>query len=248
MNKIRSWSCQVFSLLLLLPALPALAAPYVIDARKTGTYTTNSGGTFASPDYTTGITFAYGAESRGFASFDLTGLPAGTIESATLSLLNPYSANEAGGLLELRLYGLPYVNSSNYTGNTYLNASVFSAIGNPSPHWGTVFVATPTSWPGNIIRFDLPHDALATLRQAADGASPAFARDFFAFGLRIVKADAEEPKPLQYVFGGTAAGGGVQLSLDIAPLTPVPEPRSSLLLLSGLAFFGIAFGRRVKSA
>lgn len=200
-----------------------------LDAVKTGAYTSN--GTWATPDYTTGITFAYGPEARGLVAFDVSSLPDGTVSSATLSLQNPYAVNEVGGNLEVRLYGLPGMSWSNYTGTSSLNLSNFNFIGSDtSPFWGTASVA-PVSWPGSTVSFNLPADALTALRQAADGLGP-YSGDFFAFGLRIVKADAEEPKPLQYVFGGTAAGGTVvRLTVDV---TPVPLPAAAYLFGAGL--------------
>ncbi|MCP9439134.1 MAG: VPLPA-CTERM sorting domain-containing protein [Nitrospira sp.] len=169
-------------------------------------------------------------------AFDVSGLPDGPISSATLSLQNPYSVNEVGGDLEVRLYGLPGMSWSNHTGNTLLNRSNFNFIGSSlSSFWGTASVA-PVSWPGSTVSFDLPADALTALRQAADGTGP-YSGDFFAFGLRIVKADAEEPKPLQYVFGGTSAGGTtVRLTVDVVPIpAAVYLFGAGLVGLAGLA-------------
>lgn len=217
---------------------PASASTVVLDAVKTGLYA--SDGVWASPTYTTGITFAYGPETRGLVAFDVSSLPDGAIGSATLSLDNPYAVNEAGGDLELRLYGLSGMNWANYSGNAYLNFANFGSIGSDlTPLWGTAAVA-PVSWPGSTVSFALPAEALTALRQAADGLG-SFTGDFFAFGLRIVKADAEEPKPLQYVFGGTSAGASVRLSVEV---TPVPEPQTWAMLLAGLGLVGWAMRRR----
>lgn len=219
---------------------PVSAATVELDAVKTGLY--SSDGTWSSPGYTTGITFAWGPETRGLVAFDLSGLPDGTIGSATLSLQNPYSVNDVGGDLDLRLYGLPGMNRANYTGNTSINLSNYASIGGGlAPLWGTASVA-PVSWPGSTVSFTLPADALAALRQAADGPGP-FAGDFFAFGLRIVKADAEEPKPLQYAFGGTSAGASVRLTVDVAP---VPEPQAWAMLLAGLGMLIVARRRPIS--
>ncbi|MCP9447085.1 MAG: PEP-CTERM sorting domain-containing protein [Nitrospira sp.] len=205
---------------------------------QTGAYT--SDGIWTAPTYITGISFAYGPEARSLAAFDVSGLPDGTIHSATLSLQNPYTVNEVGGDIELRLYGLPGMTWFNYTGNGSLNMSNFSFIGSSlSPLWGSTLVA-PVSWPGSTVTFELPAAALDALRQAADGSGP-FSGDFFAFGLRIVKADVEEPKPLQYVFGGTSAGGTVvRLTVDV-----VPVPATVSLFGAGLAgLAGFARWRR----
>jgi hypothetical protein len=216
---------------------PAQAISTVFNAAATGLYT--SGGNWTSGPYTTGIQFAYGAETRGLVAFDVSNLPAGTIESATLRLQNPYTVNELGGPLELRLYGMPGLNAYNYHGDAYINGSVFASIGsNASPLWGTAWVA-PVSWPGSTVEFGLPVAALDSLQAALTGGG-LYDADFFAFGLKIVKADAEEPKPLQYVFGGTAAGSQVTLTVNVSP---VPNPGSGWLLLSGLGVVGCRIRR-----
>lgn len=213
----------------------AHAATVVLDAVKTGLY--GSHGEWNSPDYTTGITFSYGAETRGMVAFDVSVLPPGDITSATLSLRNPYTVNDLGGPLELRLYDLPGLYWSNYNGGdlSFINQSNFLFINDGgAPRWGTAFVE-PTVLPGTTVSFTLPDTALLALRNAADAND-----DFFGFGFRVIKADAEEPKPLQYVFGGTAASvpGDVTLRVD---MVPVPLPATGWLFLSA----GLALIRRV---
>lgn len=228
-RRVLSWTWSVLGLCMI--GFPSQASAVLINLNpvQTGAYT--SDGRWTAPTYITGIPFAYGPEARSLVAFDVSGLPNGTIHSATLSLQNPYTVNEVGGDIELRLYGLPGMTWFNYTGNDYLNMSNFSFIGGSlSPLWGSTFVA-PVSWPGSTVTFDLPAAALDALRQAAD-ANGLFSGDFFAFGMRIVKADAEEPKPLQYVFGGTSAGGTVvRLTVDV---TPVPLPAAVWLFGAGL--------------
>jgi len=219
------------ALVVVLISQPARAELVNLGSVVTGGYFVDgSNGFWFSPAFTTGIQDPFGQETRGLVAFDVRSLRAGTIESAVLSLQNPYSVNEVGGPLELKLYGLPAMSWSNYTGNSFLNASNFNFIGSSaSPLWGTTFVA-PVSWPGSTVSFTLPADALHALRDAADGVG-LYNDDFFAFGLRIVKADVETPRPRQYVFGGTSAGGMVQLSVEV---TPVPAPGSGALLLAAL--------------
>lgn len=210
-------------------ARPAWASLSSYDAVRSGGYYINGiNGFFFSPAYTTGIQTAFGQETRGLLAFDVSALPAGTIQSAVLKVQNPYSQNDLGGPLELKLYGLPGMSWSNHTGSSYLNASNFNFIGSSAtPLWGTALVPD-TSWPGSTVSFALPVSALQALRDAADGVG-LYRGDFFAFGFRVVLADVQEPKPLQYVFGGTSSGTPLlRLEIDVVP---APEPRASSMFL-----------------
>ncbi len=205
--------------------LPALTQVVGLNAVRTGAYT--SDGWFDPHSYLTGITFAYGPESRGMVAFDLSGVTPGQVTSAVLTLQNPYTVNEVGNAdLELRLHGLATLDSSNMgIPGTYSasHTANFSYIGS-APQYGTAWVPVHPSGAPNLnpVVFNLTGPVLGDL-QAALGTD-----SFFAFGLRVIKADAEEPKPLQYVFGGTDLGGIVRLDLTVVP---VPEP-------SGLGVWG----------
>lgn len=216
----------------------AASADVVLNAIRTGAYTSDG---FLDPhSYLTGISFAYGPESRGMLAFDLSSLPQGTVTAAKLTLQNPYSVNEVGSVdLQLRLHGMPFFTTYNFgIPGTFsaIHIANFSTIG-ASPLYATEWVPLNPSGPPSTtpVEFNLSGQALADL-SAALGVD-----DFFAFGLRIVKADAEEPKPLQYAFGGTALGGLVTLQLAIEP---VPEIFSAGLLGCGLCVGGIRLLRR----
>lgn len=208
------------------------------DAIRTGYYT--SDGWLDAHSYLTGIPSAFGAETRGMVAFDLTGIAPGTVTAAALTLQNPYTVNEVGNAdLELRLYGLTTMDTSNMgIPGTFSSIHIgnFNYIGsNLTPFYGSVMVPVhPNGLPNTTpVVFNLTGQALTDLQNALGNDS------FFAFGMKIVKADAEEPKPLQYVFGGTAPGGVVGLDLTI---TPVPEP--SALGLWGLIALGAQWALR----
>lgn len=203
-----------------------------LNAIRTGAYT--SDGWFDAHNYITGIPFAYGAESRGMVVFDLSGVSPGTVTAAVLTLQNPYTVNEVGNAdLELRLHQLSSMDQYNMgIPNTFsaIHTANFAYLG-ASPVVGTTMVPVHPSGPpnSNPVVFNLTGAVLGDLQSALGN------DDFYAFGLRVIKADAEEPKPLQYIFGGTALGGQVTLDLTVVP---VPEPSTGWLL--GLVALGTA--------
>lgn len=223
-GRLRWWACGLGCLgWVWASAVSASAQVIHLNAIRTGAYT--SDGWFDAHNYITGIPFAFGAESRGMVVFDLSGVSPGTVTAAVLTLQNPYTVNEVGNAdLELRLHQLSSLDQSNMgIPNTFsaVHTANFSYVG-ASPVVGTTMVPVHPSGPPNTtpVIFNLTGAVLNDL-QAALGND-----DFFAFGLRVIKADAEEPKPLQYVFGGTASGGQVTLDLTVVP---VPEPSTGWL-------------------
>lgn len=217
----------------------ASAVTVRLNAIRTGAYSSN--GYQERYSYVTGITDSFGPESRGFVVFDLTGLQPATVLSATLTLQNPYSDNEySPDDLEVRLYGMPNLNSVNmgptavYSGYNLTN---FNYIGSTlTPHYSTAWVPLHGSGlPSTIpVSFSLASNALADLEAGLGTDS------FFAFGMKLIKADVQEPKPEQYAFLGTASGGVVYLDLE---LSSVPEPQSVGLLWTVV---GLAMGTRRK--
>jgi len=213
----------------LLVAMVSRASAYVVvlNAIKTGLYSSNGG--YDGFSYVTGIQLSWAAEMRGFVAFDLSSLISGTVQSAVLSVANPESVNQVGpnDPLELRLFGLTTMDAANAggPGQTTTNAANFAYIGGGlAPHYATQMV-NPLSAPAPVV-FSLTGQALTDLETALQTHDA-----FTAFGFKIIKADAQEPKPLQYVFGGTDLGGTVTLTLDV---TPVPEPAAAGLLPAAL--------------
>lgn len=191
-----------------------------LNAIRTGGY--SSDGFQQSPDYTTGVPNAFGPEWRGFVVFDLTQVPSGcAIQGATLSLANPYSQNDVGpgDPLTLHVVAFSPIDPSNIGPAgvySWVNQSNFNFLG------GSTVISTRNLLPadsGQTLLFPLSSSAVADLQSNLGD-------DFYGFGMRIVKADAEEPKPLQFAFGGTAAGATVQLEIDCLT-QPTATPTST---------------------
>lgn len=219
-----------FALLIGGVAQNAHAIEVIINASDTGLYT-SSGGQVRTA-YTTGIDYAFGGETKGFLVFDLSGTQAlgGQITSARLLIQNRYSANEVGpgAPLPLRIFGVPFSNAGNFGSSSppIYAAGNFSFIGSDPAYLFSQYLVMPLDQ-GTVIQSAINAKGLLDL-QANRGSS------FYAYGMQITKADAQEPKPLQYVFGGSSVAGAnqVQLVLDIS--NAVPEPSQAWLLLAGL--------------
>ena len=217
------------------------ALTLTLDAFETGSY---SPGLITTPDYTTGISYAYGSETRGYLVFDLSSVQAlgGTITSGTLLVQNRGSQNAVGpnDPLPLRVYALPFADAGNFGKHASgLTGGNFAFIGSAA----TPLVAThavTASENNTVLSIALGAAGISDLQANRTDA-------FYAYGLKIVKADAQEPKPLQYVFAGSAAGGNqVQLVLEIA--NPVPEPAAAWLMVLGLPLLGAAVRRQRAGA
>lgn len=215
----------------------AQATTVTLNAIETGAY---SPGLVATPDYVTGISFAFGSETRGYLVFDLSVVQhlAGNIVAGTLLIANGYSVNQVGpnDPLPLRIYGLPEAHAGNF--GIHGGAGTGGNFGYIGSNPATLFASV------NV----LPSDTGTVLSIPVNGAGVnhlAASRDnpFYAYGMKIVKADAEEPKPLQYVFNGSASPGNqVQLVLEIA--SAVPEPMPIALLAMGLPLLAWQVRRR----
>ncbi len=186
------------------------AAVLTLEATDTGLYSADPERRFDAQSYVTGIQSAFGAETRGFFAFNLSDVPAGsTINSAYLLIENPYSLNEVGpnDPLTLNIYYLPGATSANMT-SAYAGTN-FPFIGSVLTPRHATYDVLPSDY-GTTLHINLFASGIASLNDHIGD-------EWYYFGMKIVKADAEEPKPLQYVFGGTALGGAVQLVLDIDP-------------------------------
>lgn len=197
-----------------------------LNAIRTGGY--SSDGFQQSPDYTTGVPNAFGPEWRGFVVFDLTQVPSGcTIQGATLSLANPYSQNDVGpgDPLTLHVVAFSPIDPSNIGPAgvySWVNQSNFNFLG------GSTVISTRNLLPadsGQTLLFPLSSGAVADLQSNLGD-------DFYGFGMRIAKAEAQEPKPLQFAFGGTVAGATVQLQIDCLA-QPTATPTSTSPSLTG---------------
>ena len=221
--------------------LSAAATTVTLNAFETGSY---SPGLLATPDYTTGITFAFGSETRGYLVFDLSSILSlgGTVSQATLLVQNRYSFNEVGpnDPLELRVFALPFTHAGNFGQHAGAGGGGnFAFIGSDlTPRVATRFVAASET--GSVLEIALDPAGINDIQANRDDS-------FYAFGLRVKKADAQEPKPLQYVFAGSAAAGNqVQLVLEITGV--VPEPDAGLLWLAGLPVVAAFSARRRRLA
>lgn len=219
----------------------AQALTLTLDAIETGSY---SPGLITTPDYTTGISYAFGSETRGYLVFDLSSVLGlgGTITAGTLLVQNRNSQNAVGpnDPLPLRVYALPYADAGNFGRHASgLTGGNFSFIGSSA----TPLVATHavTALENNTV-LSVPLDAAGISDLQANRSD-----SFYAYGLKIVKADAQEPKPLQYVFAGSAAAGNqVQLVLEIT--SAVPEPAAAWLMLAGLPLLAAAARKHAPGA
>lgn len=227
-------------------AAAASAGQQVLDAVHTGLVT--SGGKYASFTYLTGVGGASDSESSGFLIFDLSSVaPNATVTSAMLRVQNRAAVNEVNSdPLQLNLYGVPLISSIYFRPGQLPEyyAGLFSFIGSDvTPMYADAKVKPHVG--DSFVEMMLNADGIKNLQSS-------FGFGFYAFGMKVDKADREEPKPLQYVFGSSTATelgfNQVQLVLDVVP-NPVPEPASLWLTLFGIAFVGARLhSRRARAA
>jgi hypothetical protein len=222
----------------------AQAVQVVLNAFDTGLYT--SAGGQVRTAYTTGIDYAFGSESKGFMVFDLSGTQSlgGQITSAYLSIQNRYSLNEVGpnDPLPLRIYGVPFSNAGNFgSGSSSIYAAGnFGFMGSDPAYLFSQHQVVPADQ-GTLIQSAINARGLVDL-QSNRGS------DFYPFGMQITKADAQEPKPLQYVFGGSSVAGANQVQLVLEISNAVPEPSPGWLLLAGLPLLAWQHRRKAQAA
>jgi hypothetical protein len=206
----------------------AQAVQVVLNAIDTGLYT--SAGGQVRTAYTTGIDFAFGSEAKGYLVFDLSSVQTlgGQVTSASLLIQNRYSANELGpnDPLPLRVYEVPNADAANFGSNATNAAGNFFFIGSSFTPLVSLHQVVPADY-GTVIQTPLTAAGVNDL-QANRG------DNFYAFGMQISKADAQEPKPLQYAFGGSSVAGSNEVQLVLEITGAVPEPSPAWLLLMGL--------------
>jgi hypothetical protein len=225
--------------LLFASSMAASAVTVTLNAVETGAYTP---GAHVRNDYLTGIGSAFGSETHGYLVFDLSSVQGlgGTVTAASLWVQNRYSLNEVGPgePLPLRIYGLPDVSAANFgvlAGSLYNNFSYM--VGNANNLFVNRNVLTADT--GTLLQMPLSSAGAQSLNSNRNNS-------YYAFGMAVTKADAQEPKPLQYVFGGSALPiNQVQLVLDITGA--VPEPAGAWLLLAGLPILGLWRRRQHKA-
>jgi hypothetical protein len=184
----------------------------------------SSAGTFSAASYLTGISFAQGNETRGFLVFDLSALPRQPIAAAWLRIEN-LAWNDA----DLSVSGLPYTEAGNFGRDrgAAANLANFNYIGSETaPRFAQTVLAPGAG--ASFIEIQLNSAGVADLNANRDDT-------YYVYGLRIALADVEEPKPLQFAFGGAsklATGQRAQLRVEYA--NAVPEPATAWMLLAGL--------------
>jgi hypothetical protein len=217
----------------------AQAVQVVLNAIDTGLYT--SAGGQVRTAYTTGIDYAFGSEAKGYLVFDLSSTQAlgGQIVSAQLLIQNRYSANEVGpnDPLPLRIFGVPFATAANFGSNATNASGNFSYIGSDPTVLYSQHQVVASDY-GTLIQSAI--NAKGVLDLQANRAA-----DFYPYGMQITKADAQEPKPLQYAFGGSSVAGANQVQLVLEISNPVPEPSAGWLLLMGLPL--VAWHKRRKT-
>jgi hypothetical protein len=217
----------------------AQAVQVVLNAIDTGLYTSAGGQLHTA--YITGIDYAFGGENKGYIVFDLSSTQAlgGQITSAQLLIQNRYSVNEVGpnDPLPLRIYGVTYANAGNFGSNAGNAAGNFGYIGSDPATMYSQHQVVAADY-GTTIQTPINANGVNNL-QANRG------NDFYPYGMQITKADAQEPKPLQYVFGGSWVPGAKQVQLVLEISNPVPEPSPGWLLLAGLPL--LAWQQRHKA-
>jgi hypothetical protein len=200
----------------------ACAATQQLQAVDLGYF--SSAGVFNTSSYLTGISFAQGNETRGFLAFDLNALPREPITAAWLRIEN-LASNDA----DLRVVGLPFTEAANFGRDNGQSANLanFNYIGSAGTPRFAQTVLGPAG-AASVLELQLNAAGVADLNANRDDS-------YYAYGLRVSLADAQEPKPLQFAFGGVsqlAANQRAQLVVEYA--SAVPEPTSAWLLLAGL--------------
>jgi hypothetical protein len=228
-------SVQLLTLIWFSSTAITRATIYTVDATLQGWYTSSGIATRASPyqypyqNYAAGL--SAGIFYRDFFVFDLSGLPSGTISSATLSVYNPSKSN--GDLGDGFKSSNPSENFQVGSVSTLVSTLAVGAGGvgvfndfAAGTLWGTRLVSSSDN--GTFVQVGLN----ASFNQAADldlGTSTIVLAGHLAGDITFTR-DAE-------IFGFTGTSGSPipQLSLNIVP---VPEPAPMVLgALAGIVYW-----------
>jgi hypothetical protein len=230
MNDIRRDSIGVL-LITSLTAIPAAAAPVVLDALDSGFYFDNGTHNPGIENYLTGLFNE--EEHRSFFVFDLSSI-AGTIEAATLRLFNPeVSATLHGYVSPDPTETLNIYDVSTPAADITLNAAGvegFDDLGSGILYGSTTVSAADN---GTVVEIALGGAAIADLNAAT--------------GLLLLGGalDTIGGTSDQYVFGFSMAGFVAdhtrQLVLDVSS---VAEPSSLSLIVLSLLLSAACAGRR----
>ena len=189
--------CGGYALAALFALGLARADPQTLELPVIGSGSYASDGVFSARTCISGIGNAFGNETRGFLVFDLTPLPArALVRSARLKVENLASANDRAPWFGV--YGLPHTDAGNFgrPGSPDSNRSNFRYIGS---HSTPLFARrdVPAVGSASFVELEFNAAGVADLNQRRGDA-------YYALGLRVTLADAQAPRPLQYLFGGAS--------------------------------------------
>jgi hypothetical protein len=157
---------------------------------------------------------------RNFFTFDLTALPAGDIESATLRLTRYGDAagNEATETIEFFDVS---TDAATLNANSNSNFAIYEDLGSGTSYGS--FVVSGTGASSDVLEFVLNGSALADIAAAGGG--------FFSVGGRMTSDDGAD-----YLFAASGASGIQEL------VVVIPEPGTAGLM--GIGLLGLRRARR----
>lgn len=210
----------------LLAAVPAQAAPIVIDATDSGWYDDGGDHFATNENYLVGMR---GAEYRNFFLFDLSALVGVTIDAAELWLENPNDIIGPGfdspdAFETYALYDVGPTSLATLTiggPGSPVGEAVFADLGSGTSY-GSVDVTTADN--GNIVVIPLNGDAISALSLGG----------VLAFGGAIT-THQNDLLIREFAFGWTSETSLRQLVINP---DPIPEPGTAALLALGLALLG----------
>jgi hypothetical protein len=200
--------CRILTIVGLLAAASATArADIMLSASSTGWYDISGLHFAGNPNYIAGINESLD-QFRDFFVFDLTGV-SGTVTSATITIVNPLSANAAGKTYTVHEVSTPIATlEADQSGRT----DIFNGLGT-----GTIYGSTPGTSASPVV-FSLNAAGLAGLTAGEGG--------LFAIGGELSPLTSGL---ISYMYGDSDSGASVSLDLTTAS---VPEPSSIALLFT----------------